>query len=91
MPYHTILLSNRKVQKVQKVTELRKEIIDIDKKQFSNEERELYRYIHYPPISSSRISVTLTDEYLVKFYYFVSQYDTLFLTKVFLSSVAVKK
>ena len=47
---------------VQKITELQKEFIDIDKKQFSNEKRELYRYIHYPSISSSRISVTLTDE-----------------------------
>ena len=45
--------------------------------QASNKKRKFYRYIHYPSISHSEISVTLTDEGLVKFYYFFSQYDAL--------------
>ena len=63
---------------VQKVTELWKELIDIDKKQFDNKKRKLYEYIHYPSISHSGISVTLIDEGSVKLYDFISQYDALF-------------
>ena len=62
---------------VLKVTKLQKQFIDIDKKYFSNKKRKLYGYIHYPSISHSEISVTLTDEDLVKFYHFVSQHDAL--------------
>ena len=62
---------------MQKVTELQKQFIDIDKKQFSNKKRKLYGIIHYPSISHSEISVTLRDEGLTKSYHFVSQYDVL--------------
>ena len=67
---------------VQKVTELQKHFTDIEQKQFINEKRKLYGYINFPSISHSKISVTLTDEGLVKFYYFVSQYDACFLTQL---------
>ena len=63
---------------MQKVTELQKQLTDIDKKQFNHKKRKLDGYIHYPSISHFGISVTLTDEGLVKFYHFVSQYDALF-------------
>ena len=62
---------------MQKVIELQKEFTDIDKRQF----KKLHGYIHYPSISHSGISVTLTDEDLVKFCHFVSQYNALFLDK----------
>ena len=63
---------------VQRVIELQKELIYLDKKQFDNKKRKLYGYIYYPFIPHSRISITLTDESLVKFYHFVSQNDPLF-------------
>ena len=63
---------------VQKVTKLQKEFIDVGKKQFNNKKRKLYGYIHYLSISHSGISVTLADKDLVRFYHFVSQYNTFF-------------
>ena len=63
---------------MQRVIELQKELIYLDKKQFDNKKRKLYGYIYYPFIPHSRISITLTDESLVKFYHFVSQNDPLF-------------
>ena len=42
---------------------------------------KFYRCIYYLPISHSRISVTFTDQDLVKFYHFVSQCDALFFNK----------
>ena len=63
---------------MQKVTELQKQLTGIDKKQFNHKKRKLDGYIHYPSISHFGISVTLTDEGLVKFSHFVSQYDALF-------------
>ena len=62
---------------IQKVTKLQKELKDNDKKHFNNKKRKLYGYTHYPSISHSGISVTLTDEGLLNFYHFVSQYGAL--------------
>ena len=56
---------------MQKVTELQKYFIEIEKKQFNNKKITFYGYISYPSISYSGISVTLTDEGLVKFYFSV--------------------
>ena len=53
-------------------------LIPLCKKQFVNKKRKLYGYINFQSISHSKISVTLTDKGLLKFYYFVSQYDALF-------------
>ena len=63
---------------VQRLIELQKELIYLDKKQFDNKKRKLYGYIYYPFIPHSRISITLTDESLAKFHHFVSQNDPLF-------------
>ena len=70
--------SLKSFQNISSKTELQKELIYLDKKQFDNKKRKLYGYIYYPFIPHSRISITLTDESLVKFYHFVSQNDPLF-------------
>ena len=57
---------------------MQKQLTDIGKKQFNHKKRKLDGYIPYPSISHFGISVTRTDEGLVKFYHFVSQHDALF-------------
>eukprot|EP00111_Clytia_hemisphaerica_P004161 TCONS_00011901-protein len=57
---------------------LQKRFVDEDKERDVLKKKKVYGYIHYPSLSDSGISLTMTDEGLVRYYHKVAPLDVLF-------------
>ena len=60
------------------ICSLQEKFIDQDKKSDTLKKKKIHGYIHYPSLSASGLSLTLTDESLIRFYHKVGPIDVLF-------------